>query len=414
MSVSRRIFLADASALGMITALLPQLAAAQTSSLAQSDDDAIHDSYNFWNGFFDSVNPYSPDYGTKAASRGPTDQLPDPEAQTQYLHFDSENKRLRYATDIKKEELLDHDGDVQVSIAIAQYRPGSNDANLKASQLRLDTTQIHPYRNIVAPLAWSAIAAIAPNQAGKVSLADLGFQSPQATEGTSRILFTEGAGKLAVNISKAQAQSMFLKVLNVMIEGAKYVAPMVSLPAISVPALSTFSQALSYWEDRTRFVMSGNLTTAVATQQALDDPEREAHYIGLVAGDYLMVPQRHVEELAKALPNLEMDQGFLVAKDADPNLPLAQRAQTAVPGITYAAMKVGVAPASENCAAKSSTSSSSSSSSSKKSSSSSKSGSGKGGSDKGGSSDSNKGDSDKSGSDKNSDKDSSDDSNNKN
>lgn len=364
MPVSRRLFLADASALGMIAALLPQLAAAQTSSQLQaSDEDAPHDSYSFWNGFFDSVNPYSADYGTKAASRGPSDQLPDPEAQTQYLHFDSENKRLRYATDIKKEELLDHDGDVQVSIAIAQYRPGTGDANLKATQLRLDTTQIHPYRNIVAPLAWSAIAAIAPNQAGKVSLADLGFQSPQATQGTSKILFTKGTGKLSVNISKAQAQSMFMKVLNIMIEGAKYVAPMVSLPAISVPALSTFSQALSYWEDRTRFVMSGNLTSAVATQQAMDDPDREAHYIGLVPGDYLMVPQRHVEELAKALPNLEMNQGYLVAKDADPNLPLPQRAQTAVPGITYAAMKVGVSPASENCEAKPSTSSSSSSSS---------------------------------------------------
>jgi len=384
MPVSRRLFLADASALGMIAALLPQLAAAQNSSQVEaSEADAPHDSYSFWNGFFDSVNPYAADYGNKAATRGPSDQLPDPEAQTQYLHFDSENRRLRYATDIQKEELLDHDGDVQVSIAIAQYRPGSGDANLKASQLRLDTTQIHPYRNIVAPLAWSAIAAIAPNQAGKVSLADLGFQSPQATQGTSKILFTKGTGKLAVNISKAQAQSMFMKVLNIMIEGAKYVAPMVSLPAISVPALSTFSQALSYWEDRTRFVMSGNLTQAVATQQAMDDPDREAHYIGLVPGDYLMVPQRHVEELAKALPNLEMNQGYLVAKDADPNLPLPQRAQSAVPGITYAAMKVGVAPASENCEARSASSSSSgssSSSSSKKSSSSKTSSSGKSGS----------------------------------
>jgi len=388
MSVSRRIFLADASALGMLAALLPQLAAAQASSAVPAPgDDTPHDSYDFWNGFFDSVNPYSPDYGTKAASRGPSDQLPDPEAQTQYLHFDNDNKRLRYATDIKREELLDHDGDVQVSIAIAQYRPGNGETNLKASQLRLDTTQIHPYRNIAAPLAWSAIAAIAPNQAGKISLADLGFQSPQATQGTSKILFTKGTGKLAVNISKAQAQSMFMKALNIMIEGAKFAAPMVSLPAISVPALSTFSQALSYWEDRTRFIMSGNLTTAVATQQALDDPEREAHYIGLVPGDYLMVPQRHVEELAKALPNLEMDQGYLVAKDADPNLPLAQRSQSAVPGVTYASMRMGVQPAPENCEAKSSgssslfggsSSSSSSSSSSKKSSSSG--GSGKSGS----------------------------------
>ena len=382
MAVSRRVFMADASALGMIAALLPQLAAAQDSTAAQnsaaaaaaSAEDLPHDSYSFWNGFYDSVNPYSADYGSKAASRGPTDQLPDPAAQTQYLHYDSDNKRLRYASDIKKEELLDHDGDVGVSIALAQFRPGAGEANLKASQLRVDTTQVHPFVNILTPLAWSAIASVSPNNAGKVSLDQLGFRSPQAMEGTSKILLTEGTGKLAVNISRAGAQSMFLKILNVMIQGAKIAAPIVSLPAISVPALSTFTEALSYWEDRTRFIMSGNLTHAVATQQALDDPDRDPAYIGLKSGDYLMVPQRHVDELAKALPNLDLTQGYLVTKDADPNLPLAERAENAVPGITYASMHITVQPSDTTLSRPSttgSTTSSCSSSSSKKSSSSS-------------------------------------------
>jgi hypothetical protein len=62
----------------------------------------------------------------------------------------------------------------------------------------------------------------------------------------------------------------------------------------------------------------------------------------LTSGDYLMVPQRHVDELSKALPNLDLTQGYLIAKDADPSLPLAQRAQTAVPAITYATMRVSV------------------------------------------------------------------------
>ncbi len=386
MPVSRRLFLADASALGMITALLPQLAAAQNAAAQNSTasqksaaaaatppEDLPHDSYSFWNGFYDSVNPYSGNYGSKAASRGPTDQLPDPAAQTQYLHYDSDNKRLRYASDIKKEELLDHDGDVGVSIALAQFRPGAGETNLKASQLRVDTTQVHPFVNILTPLAWSAIASVSPNNAGKVSLDALGFRSPQAMEGTSKILLTEGTGKLAVNISRAAAQSMFLKALNIMIQGAKIAAPIVSLPAISVPALSTFTEMLSYWEDRTRFIMSGNLTHAVATQQALDDPDRDPAYIGLKSGDYLMVPQRHVDELAKALPNLDLVQGYLVAKDADPNLPLAERAENSVPGITYASMHVTVQPSDTNLSKPASSSSSSScpSSSSKKSSSSS-------------------------------------------
>lgn len=345
MSISRRNFLADASMLGLMSALLPELAAAQTESSQISAEDLPHDSYDFWNGFFDSVNPNSSTYGNKAASRGPEDQLPDPAAQTQYLHYDTNRKRLRYASDIEKQELLDHDGDVSVNIALAQFRPANGELSQHPSQFRVDTTQIKPIMGIVAPLAWSAIASLNPNKAGQVSMDQLGFKSPQAMQGTNRILLTGGTGKVAVNISKAAQASAFVKVLNVMIAGAKIATPILGIPAISVPALSSFTEALSYWEDRTRFIMSGNLTTAVATQQAMDDPDREPSYIGLTSGDYLMVPQRHVDELSKALPGLDMQQGYLIAKDADPNIPLPQRAQNALPGITYASMRVSVQPA---------------------------------------------------------------------
>lgn len=344
MSVTRRRFFTDASALGLLTALLPELAAAQAASLQAPSEDTPHDSYDFWNGFFDSVNPYSQNYGQKSASRGPKDQLPDPEAETQYLHYKSDERRLRYATDIGKEELLDHDGDVAISIALSQFRPGSGESNLRASQFRVDTTQIRPYMNIIAPLAWSAIASLEPDKAGKVSMEQLGFRTPQATQGTSKILLTQGTGKVAVNISRAATTSVFVKALNVIMQGAKIAAPLVTLPAISVPALSAFTEVLSYWEDRTRFVMAGNLTSAVATQQAMSDPDRESHFIGLLSGDYLMLPAKHTDELAKELPNLDLVQGYLIRKDADPNQPLQARAQSAVPGITYASMRISVQP----------------------------------------------------------------------
>ena len=353
MSLSRRRFVSDASILGLLAGLLPELASAQTNAAQTHAEDTPHDSYDFWNGFFDSVNPYSHNYGQKAATRGAKDQLPDPAAETQYLHYKADTKRLRYATDIGKEELLDHEGDVAVSIALSQYRPGSSSAaSQRASQLRVDTTQIHPYRNIVTPLAWTAIASLEPNKSGKVSLDQLGFKSAQATQGTSKMLLTQGTGKIAVNVSKAATTSVFVKALNVMIQGAKVAAPLVTLPAISVPALSSFTEVLSYWEDRTRFIMAGNLTTAVATQQAFGDPDREDRYIGLLSGDYLMLPQEHTEELAKELPNLDLVQGYLVRKDADPNLPLQTRADSAVPGITYASMRVSVQPLDAAPAAK--------------------------------------------------------------
>lgn len=344
MPVSRRRFIEDASALSLLATLLPGLSAAQEAAAQSSSEDTPHDSYDFWNGFFDSVNPMSRNYGQKSASRGPKDQLPDPATQTQYLHYKTDEKKLRYATDISRDELLDHDGDVAVSITLSQFHSGTGESNLKASQLRVDTTQIHAYMDIIAPLAWTAIASLEPDKAGKISLEQLGFRTPQATQGTSKILLTRGTGKLAVNVSRAASTSFFVKALNVIMAGTKMVAPLVTLPAISVPALSAFTEVMSYWEDRTRFIMAGNLTSAVATQQAIEDPEREDHYIGLLSGDYLMVPQKHTDELAKELPNLDMAQGYLVRKDADTNLPLATRAQNALPGITYASMRISVAP----------------------------------------------------------------------
>jgi hypothetical protein len=344
MSVSRRSFVGSASAIGLLSAFLPPesvSALAQTAQQSAPSDDAPHDPFDFWSGFFDAVNPTSSTYGTRG--RGPTDALPDPDLQTQYLHYVDTEKRLRYATDITEDTLLDHDGDVAVSIMLSQFRPGSGDLKTQPSQLRVDATQTSPFLNLFAPLAWTAIASLNPNGAGKIPPLDqLGFKSDQATSATSHILLTQGRGKMAVNISRAPNDSTFLKVLKVMITGAKLVAPLVTLPAISVPALSTFSEAFAYWEDRTRFIMNGNLVNAVATKQALADPQRESSYIGLVSGDYVMVPKKHTDELAAQLPNLDLDQGYLVAKDASTDLPVESRAQSTLPAVTYATMRIAV------------------------------------------------------------------------
>ena len=344
MSVSRRRFVSNGFAIGMLSSLLPPeaaLALSQQPAASGDAHDAPHDSFDFWSGFYDSVNPQSSSYGT--AGRGATGGLPDPSLQTQYLHYMSDASKLRYATDISKDELLDHDGDVAVSVALSQFRPGAGDQKEQASQLRVDATQTSPLMNLFAPLAWTAIASLTPNNAGKIpSLDQLGFKSDQATSATSHILLTGGTGKLAVNISRAPNDSGFLKVLKVMITGLKIAVPLVTLPAISVPALNAFREAFAYWEDRTRFLMNGNLVHAIATQQAMANPERSPTYIGLVSGDYVMVPQKHTDELASEIPNLELTQGYLVRKDADKNQPVSKRADAAVPGVTYATMHVSV------------------------------------------------------------------------
>jgi hypothetical protein len=349
-TVSRRNFISNAAALSMLAGLLgPEqmhaLKEAQETA-APDEQDLPHSSPGFWNGFYDTVNPASPNYAQGGATRG-SDSLVQPDLETQYLHYEATDKKLRYATSIDKAELLDHDGDVSVSILMNQFRPSSTDSKEKnASQLRVDTSQNHPLMNLLAPLAWTAMASLKPDKSGKIpSLDQLGFKSDQVMNSSSHILLTRGSGKLAVNISRAGKNSAFVKCLSVMIEAAKIAAPLVSLPAVSVPAMSAFSEAFSYWEDRTQFLINGNLVNAAATQQAMDDPDLKSPLIGLLPGDYVVVAKKDADQLQSVLPKLHIFQGYLVHEDTNLNQPIEKVLEDKnIPDITYATVKVGVAP----------------------------------------------------------------------
>jgi hypothetical protein len=72
MPLSRRTFSGNALALAFASALFDLSAAARADV---SSAEAPHDAYEFWNGFFDSVNTLSPDYkkGARAGSAGLAD-----------------------------------------------------------------------------------------------------------------------------------------------------------------------------------------------------------------------------------------------------------------------------------------------------------------------------------------------------
>jgi len=344
MTVSRRCFVSDLSALGAIAWLLPALSEAQSSGPAPAADatEFPHVASEFWNGFFDSVNPASSSYGRKEELGGP--RIPDPGALTQYLQYKSDEQTLRYATDIAEEELLDYDGDAGVSISLSQYWLDAADHSGDPSQFRVDVTQVNPIQNLFAPLAWTAVASLKPNAAGRITLDELGFKSVQAMDGTKKVLLTGGVGKLAVNISRAPKTSKLVTALEYLVKAANVAAPLLTLPAVSTTALGTFTEIMAYWEERTKFVMSSRLMTAVATKQAKADKSNDAQQIGLISGDYLMVPAKYTAQLADLLPHLKIDQGYLVRKDAKTTLPVDQRAAASLEGtpLAYATMRISV------------------------------------------------------------------------
>jgi hypothetical protein len=350
MDLTRRTFLEEALAAGALTSLLPTSGAARVSlETPQSQvgtpaktDIPEHGATEFWNAFYSPVDPTVP------KSRGPRMRIPPSERQVTFLH--SGMSGLRYADDIAEDELLDYPGDVQVSMVLGQFRPGNADQeflkHLPSSQLRVDCVQNKPYRDLLAPLAWCAMASLKTNQAGKLpSLDSLGFNAPNAMSGVTKILLPGGSGKLAVNLYVTKGQSLVDKILKEALQLAPAVAQVMNFPAISVPALRTFSEIFGALEERSSFIMSSQLTDAVATKQALGDPDRAANYLYLIAGEYVLVPKAHIDELKPHLGRLQLKQGYLVATDASEADPVQTRADQAVPGVSYATLRISVSPA---------------------------------------------------------------------
>ncbi len=115
-------FLGQRACSGFSSALFNADDAFALPESGHSSAEAPHDAYEFWNGFFDSVNTGSPDYKRAHAQARQVWRIPG--AETQYLHYKADAKQLRYATEISQNELLDHDGDVAVGIQLSNFRNG--------------------------------------------------------------------------------------------------------------------------------------------------------------------------------------------------------------------------------------------------------------------------------------------------
>ncbi len=346
MTISRRGFLGDSAMLALLSGLME----AGTNGFAQAQTDspesAPHDALGYWSTFFDDAT-------SERGSRGKSG-LAAPARDTTYLHSPEEGQPLQFANNIPAKDLMSYNGDVAVNLHISQYRPGTGDQNLQASQLRIDTVQTKPYMNLLTPLAWSAIASLTPDKmTGKMpSLDQLGFKSAAATTPVSQLILPQGMGKLAVNVSKAPPNSKFISVFKALMQGGEAVMPLLNLPAISLPAIKTFTEVFAYYEDRTLFLMNGNLTPVVATADAAKSADAPTDFVGLLNGYYIMVPELHKPELTASLPNLVVQRGYLVHKDAPDTQDLQTRMQNAVPGVTYATMRVNVSKsANPSCSA---------------------------------------------------------------
>ena len=303
-----------------------------------NDNDDPHDAAKFWRSYFDVIQP---------KMGGAKPQLEAEDRKVQYLHYGPSG--FRYVNDIKTDELLDYDGDVLVTASLGQYRPGDADHNLlgevKTSQLRIDFVQTRPLLDVLAPMAWAALAVFYHDKVNKLpSLDALGYKKAGATNGIERVVLPKGSGRFSVNLSTVKPESSFLKILKLAIPALISVAPVLNLPAISIPVMKTFSEVFlgPDTERRTRFLLNSLPAQWIATQQAQQDSELGIENFPLLSGNYVMIPAAHATELGKELPNLDWQSGYLVRKDAPLTEAPSQRVEKAVEGVTYVSMRLTV------------------------------------------------------------------------
>ena len=340
MDMNRRDLLTSAGAFALLAHAADPRAFAQAVSNSPSHAVDVSD---YWTRFYDDT-----------AGRG-ADALPDKKRKTVYVHTTNAGQPLVYADTLPTTVLPVIKGDAVAKLAISQYRPGHGDVSTDVSHLRIDASQTFDFMNIIAPVSWAVIASITPDpQLSKIPPIDqFGFNTQPSTDGANikQITLPSGVGKLSVNVTRP-ANPEFTKIVKSSSQAVTAVLPMLVLPAISVPAIRVFSVLFGKWQSHASVVMNGSLQPVIATSELAPDLPMPQDPMPFKTGYYVMFPKAHQDELDSEFKNLTIKNGFMVHKD-DNDGDLASQATRAVPGVTYATLRVYVDPAATpSCPAK--------------------------------------------------------------
>lgn len=339
MVMTRRALAKQMVGAGGMAALLAHPGVADALSAAYQENAAAPgNSAAFWSSFTDpqpqARNMFHKSPGT------------DSDRQVNFLHYSDAG--LRYSEQIESTELPDILGDVSASVNVGGVRLSKEDrekfAQLKSAQLRIDLLQGQRMYNMIDPLAWMALAAIFPDKGGSLpSLQNLSFDPASSMQNMSQIVLPGGLAHLAVNVSMMHRESPFFSILNTLAQDTSKLAPILGLPAISVTALTGFSKLYGVLENRTTFLFQARPTVAYTTQSSRAAGNTTIG-MNLPAGDYVLVPQAHTDDLKPYLDKLKLVNGYLVSKDAPSTSSVYEQAQNAAPDISYLTMNVGIKP----------------------------------------------------------------------
>jgi len=352
MPLSRRSFLAESAALGLLPAILvdSELAHAVSATSAQpSSQTTAGEAY--WKALY---------AGDAQQSRGGS-KSPNEDRDPRIVQY-SDKTGLRWVEDIKPNELPSFTEDAVVTMELTGFRPGSQDtsklAKVRFAQMHLSCQRITG-SEFIGPLVWAALATVFASKASKLpseqnltwsaltgNPAQASSQPTSSGPQLSHIVLSQGAGHLSVNITTAPTTSLLDKILGVTIQATKIMTPLLGFPGIALPALQSFYAFYGTLEKANpeNFLLNSAQQDVAVTQQGVDNSRISVNALKLVSGDYILLPKSQEEDFQKSMDKLVVQNGYVVERDA--TAAPDDRISQAIPTVSYVVLSVKVQPAS--------------------------------------------------------------------
>lgn len=278
---------------------------------------------------------------------GPGSGLANPSRNPVFAFWDPTTKAFSDATSITPDI---SDGDVDIDINVARFRPSTADTasfnSIQSGSLRIDVSQQPPSQGTsnISQLAWSAIAGLLPGGGNKLpSLSQLQFNTGQVWGTPNDITLTGGSGTWAWNFFLQKKASIWEKVLTQIHNAIGGGVPSViftvlGLPAISVTALGFVDKLVSYLTNvsQEEWLFNSSDTAVTATKTGvMNNPNT----VRLKTGWYLVVPQAQAALIPTDDSLRITNAGCLVGKNVV-DLQQYSDAASRIPELTYLTLNV--------------------------------------------------------------------------
>lgn len=333
---NRREFLLSSAGVASVPALAALMAEPLSAALLAQAPSAAFDAETlaFWTS---EVRKSSEAFAKKVHLQG------GPTYQPEFVFYDPALGFL--ASEEIKDSGLPKSGAMNVAVRVQRFRPSVKGKelfeNVQSGSLRVDVKQTQPMPGLLEALAWSAVGAFVPTSAGKLpDLQNLTFNPGEAWGTLQQIPLTNGLGFWSWNLFLQRKQGLWGQLINIFRQGNKVVFPLLGLPAIATTALTAVDKILGWIQanEKSDWLFKSVDTPVFATQEG---KTAIGQGLPLRTGQYVIVPRDQLSTFGAARKNLELRDGYVVAKGTDA-FDLPRNATQQITDVDYLSLYVQV------------------------------------------------------------------------